>query len=663
MGDWIDAVEFAALAGLCRERSSRVLASFVRGTRHEWKDALLEVREVHGRGGASGRQYLVKVSSLPDYLHERLKAVQTPPQRRPVGQQGPVSVREYEWWCDVLAPAVAHPPRSAERAAALKELDGTATRDWMGRAVTLRLRTLQRQARCYDDDMTIGRHRRADRGHKRVFVSRAWDSAVPFDDAVKAKVAEDLKQEIRSLLKSGAAWGHTRLLAGKFLADTTRSHGFRPRDAVAFEAACAIPKQMVAAELHYRKVDQFKRDRKAYEDHKPRIRRTIAGMRPMEVVVGDVHPTDIHLTRADGTISTAKLIAFMDMATQRIYAELIQFEGRGGVRNVDVIEVFAAMCADPAWGMPETLYLDNGKEYGFAAYLDDAMKLNVPGFHGPSRSTQVLRAKPYNAAAKPIERWFGDFEQRFLKTLPGWIGGDRMHKRQSAVGKTVAPFGTFEDLAPAVFGLLNAYHHIPQGRGAGLAGLSPDAAFKTHVETGWAATVMSRDEVRAACAKTVERVLAGGAFSLGNRTWTCPELEAHPHDRVLVREPAYHTPAELLVLDFKGERIGIAKPDVEFHPRDTRGAKTASDRQREHRKAVRAMDKSVPDTDVAARLIAYGHSQPDTVPHEPAGTVSYDPERRPAKVALPKPGKQKNDRAEEEARIEEQLAVFNRIAG
>lgn len=655
---FVTAAEFASIAGISRQAAWKAC---VVGS---WRGYALEVCTVNGRGGASGKSHLIKVSSLPPYLQERLKALQTPAEGRSVGLPASASAREHCWWDDVLAPAIAHPPRSAERAAVLKELDGTVTRDWMGRAVTLQLRTLQRQARRIDDGMRSGRHRRADRGQKRVFVSRKWDHAVPFDDAVKAKVAEDLKREIGSLFKSGASWGHTQLLAGKFLADTTRSHGFRPRDAAALEAVCAIPKPMISAELHYRKVDQFKRNRKAYEDTKPRIRRGYKDMRPMELVVGDVHPADIHLKRADGTLATAKLIAFMDVATQRIWCSLIQFEGRGGVRNIDVIEVFAAMCADPAWGVPEALYIDNGKEYGFADYLDDAMNLVLPGFHGPQRLTHVHRARPYNAPGKGwIERWFGDFETRFLSTLDGWISGDRMNKRQGAVGKTVAPFGSFEDFAPVLYGLLKAYHHIPHSKDAGLAGVSPEAKFKEHVNAGWAATVMSPDEVRAACAKTVERALTQGAFSLKGRVWTCPELVRHLGDRILVKEPAYHTPAELLVLDLKGERIGVATPDVEYHPLDTRGAKTASDRQREHRKAVRDLDRSVPDTDVAARLIAFGEAQPDTVPNEPVGTISYDPERRPAKIVMPKQGKRKNDRAEEDARIEEQLAFLKRIAG
>ncbi|MET2831230.1 hypothetical protein [Mesorhizobium shangrilense] len=48
------------------------------------------------------------------------------------------------------------------------------------------------------------RHGRADKGKKRVVISRQWDALVPFDAGTKAKIAEDLKQEIRGLLATGA---------------------------------------------------------------------------------------------------------------------------------------------------------------------------------------------------------------------------------------------------------------------------------------------------------------------------------------------------------------------------------------------------------------------------------------------------------------------------
>lgn len=509
-----------------------------------------------------------------------------------------------------------------------------------------------------------GRRGRADRGKKRVVISRQWDALVPFDPVTKAKIAEDLKQEIRGLLAAGAAWGHVKILARNFLIETTRSWGFRPGDPMSFEKACSIPWTLVSEELHYRKVHQFRTNRKAYEDSRPRGRRFIEGMRPMELVVGDVHPLDIHLTRADGSICTAKLIGFLDWATGRVWCDLIAFDTRGGVNNRDVIEVFAAMVEHPAFGLPEALYIDNGKEYGFATYLDDAMTLTVPGFHGPGRSMRVINALPYNAPAKPIERWFGDFESRYLSTLPGWIAGNRMDKRQEAIGRTVAPYGTFEDFIPAFFGLLKAYHSVPKGRQSGLKGLSPNTTFQKHVAAGWSAITMSRDEVRGAVARRVERTVIQGAFQIRGRRWSCEELWQYTHDKVLVCVPVYHAPAELLVLDMKGNRLGIATPDVALHPLDHRGAQSTSARAKAYRDAVVEIARSVPKIDVAARLIALGQAQPDVIPNEPAGKLSFDPSQRPARVVMPKkPLISEERRREQDERIAAQMDLAKRIVG
>ncbi|WP_192179986.1 hypothetical protein [Mesorhizobium amorphae] len=655
MGEWLSTVEFAALVGIRRQVAHRALVL------RRWRKTALEVRKVKGRrGGNDGEQYQVNSTSLPLEYQHRLKASQTP-----VGNQSKSitgRTAENAWGLDYLGPAVQYAAKSTARAAVLAELAGKPTRNWEGRAVSYCLRTLQRHAARFNEGMKVGRHGRSDKGKKRFIISRKWDKLVPFDTSTRTKIAGDLKQEIRGLLKGGMSWGHTLKEAEKFLIDATRAWGFRPGDPNVLERACSVPPELVSAELHFRNVHRFKRDHKAYDDRRPRIRRTLAGMQPMELVVGDVHPVDIHLTRPDGTLATARLIGFLDWATQRLWIGLIFFEKRGGVQNCDVIEVLASMIE--AWGMPQSLYVDNGAEFGFAAFLDDAMQLTVQSFHGPSRSTRVINALPYNASAKPIERLFGDLETRYFSTARGHIGGNRMNKKQEAIGRTVAPFGAFEDVVPAIEGFVRTYNHTAQGKKSALKGLSPQAAYREHLEVGWAPTAVSRDEVRAACARTEERSVIQGAISVGGRHWTCPELQAYQYEKVWVRVPAYHTPAELLLLDRHGERVGIAFPDVEFHPLDKRGAKTAAERARAHRQAVRDLDRSAPDIDVAARLIARGQAQPDTVPNEPVGVVSYDPAKRQARIVMPKrPLPADECRSEQDERIAAQMDLAKRIVG
>lgn len=635
MADWISSVQFALLAGISQQRARKLCLEIENGDRLHWQGYTLEVRRINGRGGKSGVSYLINISSLPPYLQERLKALQSPVEGRSPPMTGSDAARERTWWLHVLGPALEHPKGSAERKQVIDAIAAAKHLDRHGRRISLTVRTLQRRLARMEGEGDAVRSGRADKGQKRVFISREWDKAVPFDRALKEKIAHDLKQEIRGLLKGNASWGFALELARNKLITLTRAEGFRPNDPALLERICTIPTALVSDELHYRKVHQFKRDRKAYEDSKPRVPRRLPD-RPMELVVVDVHPVDVLLRRDDGSVATPRLIAFMDLATQRVWCELVFFEKRGGVRNVDMIEAMGAMFSHPAFGVPENLYIDNGAENLFAGYLDGAMQLTLPGFHGPTRSSRIIRALPYNASAKPIERWFGDFEQRYLSSLPGWIGGDRMKKKQEAVGRTVAPFGTFEEFVPVFYGLLRTYEHIRQGRDSGLKGRSPAEAFKSHVEKGWAATVMSPDEVRAACGKTETRKVTQGAISVHGRIWTCEELWRYPHDEVQVRVPAYHEAGELLLLDLDGERLGVALPDREYHPLDVRGAQATATRQKAHRQAIRALDRSAPDIPLAERLIALGETHEDVVPNLPAGTVTYDPANRPARATAPR---------------------------
>lgn len=663
---FIDLSTLARLANISERNVRKAVAKIAVGEAIYWRGCALEVRTVNGRGGNRGKSYIVKVSSLPPYLQERLKALQTPAEGRSAPVTGSDAARERTWWLHVLGPALEHPKGSAERKAALDKIATVKHLDLNQRRITISLRTLQRKLATMEGDGNAARSGRADKGKKRVFISRAWDKAVPFDGSVKERIAHDLKQEIRGLQKANASWSHTLELTRNKLMTLTRAEGFRPNDPALLERICAIPSALVSAEMHFRKVHQFKRDRKAYEDNKPRIRRTIAGMRPMELVVADVHPIDVHLLRADGTLATPRLLGFMDWATQRVWAELVFFDARGGVRNVDQIEAVGAMMEHPAYGVPENLYIDNGAEYLFAGYLDDAMQLTWPGFHGPTRTSRIINALPYNASAKPIERWFGDFEKRYLSALPGWIGGDRMKKKQEAVGRTVAPFGTFEEFVPAFYGMLRAYEHARQGRDSALKGQSPAGAFKAHVEDGWAATVMSRDEVRAACAKTETRKVTQGAISVHGRFWSCDELLRYPRDDVQVRVPAYHEPAELLLLDLNGDRLGIAVPDRDYHPLDARGAQATATRQKAHRKAIRALDRSAPDIPLAEHLIGLGLAHEDVIPNPPVGTVTYDPANRPARATAPR-SKEARDadasRREADEILELRMKLLDRKAG
>ncbi|NJM31325.1 MAG: hypothetical protein HC855_15680 [Rhizobiales bacterium] len=80
-----------------------------------------------------------------------------------------------------------------------------------------------------------------------------------------------------------------------------------------------LPAHLIQRERDYRRVAIHRRDNKAYDDAKPRIRRTRDGLLPMDLVFGDVHPIDIPVLRDDKTMAHARLVAFLDIATNRLF--------------------------------------------------------------------------------------------------------------------------------------------------------------------------------------------------------------------------------------------------------------------------------------------------------------------------------------------------------
>ncbi len=81
------------------------------------------------------------------------------------------------------------------------------------------------------------------------------------------------------------------------------------------------------------------------------------------------------------------------------------------------------MVSHPEWGLPGTLYLDNGGEYNWSKFIDDAMQLGdmtvLQSIDKNARLSSIVKAMPYNAAAKPIEGLFGSLEQGVLSSIPG----------------------------------------------------------------------------------------------------------------------------------------------------------------------------------------------------------------------------------------------------
>lgn len=636
---WLSVAEIAARAGVS-ERSVRLaIRACERG--RDWRGARLAVRAVAGEtgGGAGGVSYRVREDSLPPDLRGTLPAVPgdaPPPSVRetaapalPVAAEDGAAASLWRFRHSVIAPILAHERGSPDRARAAEAASRIDRLDPSGRTVRVSVRSIQRWIAAYERDGMAGLRRKpaAGRDRARVHIGRAWDEAVPFDDATRARIAEAVARDIRSLwaATTDCGWPHIARLAGVTLAKETAAAGFDPGPK-RLRKLCRVPRNLVERGRPHRAVAVHDRDRKRWVDESvPRIRRTREGRRPMEIVVGDVHPVDILLVRGDGSTYTPKLIAWLDWATNRVFGYPVFLPKGRAVRQEHVIEAFVAMATDERWGVPEHLYLDNGGEYNWAAFVDDAMQLNrrirllgddreLAGAVR-ARRTAVARALPYNAAAKPIESAFAVLEGGFLSLLPGWIGGDRMKKKTANLGREPAPYpGGEEAFRRSLALMLEAYETHPQS--GALDGRSPRQAFAEHVAGGWKRTDIDPGALRAVFSRAETRTIRQGAFPYKGARYTARELQRLPAGtRVTVRIPVVGGDGRLAVLDERGEYLCIAEPVRGFDIFDPAGAKEAAAGRREARAGIEALRRRTDPVDLQERVAeAVGREDPAPAP-------------------------------------------------
>lgn len=577
-------------------------------------------------------RYEVELSSLPLAIQEAWKAFQSPVEAAPNFRDDRTNVGH--WRHHVIAPALLQEKWSAARGEAVRKIAADTRTGPDGKPITITERTVQRWLDAYEADGIAGLMLRArrDKGARRVVISERWDGAVPFDAEIRETIADAVRLYVRGLHKEGTSAALIDTLAADKLRQlTTARCDYAPAMP---DLTFKVPRPLIDAERLFRNVALFKKDRKAYEDSRPRIFRTRDGLAPTQIIVGDVHHIDICMLRPDGTVAWGKAIAWLDLATNRIWIDVVLLDKGEGIRNAHVIASFVRMVQD--WGMPSVLYLDNGSEYNWADFMDDALKLMREVYLTEDRDSQIVRAKPYNAPAKAIEGIFRVLEYTYFRSLPGWAGGDRTNKKTAKVGQPTEPFaGSLDDLRALIDSCLSLYHASPQ---RGLIGnRSPRQVYDAAVAAGWQKVTIDPRELRTVFATSEVRQVRQGAIQYGGQHWTCPELSTFMASKIVVRVPKFEDPAVLPLLDDAGKLVGFATPVTRYGILDKSGAVEASRIASEHRRAVRDLDRSAPDIDVAAEITRVAAALPAPAEAPVLGTISISDEAREIAAGLAEP--------------------------
>ena len=175
---------------------------------------------------------------------------------------------------------------------------------------------------------------------------------------------------------------------------------------------------------HYKKNNYaqwilFREGEKAYHDKvEAYIERDVSVLNVGDVLIADGHVLNFQVINPfTGKPTRATLVGFLDWkSTALVGYEIMMTENtqciasalRNAILNLGII--------------PKVVYQDNGKSFK-SKYFQNA-DFDEGIFNGVYANLGIhsVFAKPYNARAKVIERFFLDFQEEFEKLMPSYIG-------------------------------------------------------------------------------------------------------------------------------------------------------------------------------------------------------------------------------------------------
>jgi putative transposase len=217
-------------------------------------------------------------------------------------------------------------------------------------------------------------------------------------------------------------------------------------------------------------------------DAAPWIERDYTSLRSNEIWCADHHQFDV-IVNVQGKLARPWLTAWQDLRSRKIVGWRIFAHDPS---SDPILLAFADACL--AEGVPENVYVDNGKDFDCYALngrtkADRWAKRRVrfeldPGRAGvfPSLGIEVIHAWPYHGQSKPVERFFGTIEQQ-TPVFPTYCGSspqDKPEDLQLQLERGKAP--AMGDFVAWFAGWLGTYHdrgHL----GDGMEGKSPNVVY------------------------------------------------------------------------------------------------------------------------------------------------------------------------------------------
>ncbi len=233
------------------------------------------------------------------------------------------------------------------------------------------------------------------------------------------------------------------------------------------------------------------------------------------------------------------------------------------------VRAAAAKRGSPFKGVPEAVYVDNGKDYrcealeGGTIRMRELGKLDRDIGSNPlyeALGVRVLHAASYSGWVKPVERWFRTTWERFAREVPGYCGGspsarpenfDRSLQKLHLSGSLL----TIDELADRFLNeYLPAYHNTPH---AGYGDRKPIDLYNTLPRArdfvpAWSVLALAMEEMD-------ERKVSTQGIRFGNRLYWDAGLMHMAGERVIVRYDRDDL-SHITVCTLKGQYICMAEP-------------------------------------------------------------------------------------------------------
>lgn len=352
----------------------------------------------------------------------------------------------------------------------------------------------------------------------------------------------------------------------------------------------SLPPQVVAKHRGNRK------ERVAAE---PFLKRDYSALASNEIWCADHHQFDVVVAH-DGKLIRPWLTGFEDLRSRKIVGWRIYAHDP----NADeILLAFRSACL--SHGVPERVYLDNGKDFdsqalsgetklarrrrrqtrGVELSVDEAQ--HVAGLFG-TLGVAVTHAEPYNARAKPIERTFGTVCQRFSKLQRTYCGnspdGRPEHLKARLAGGQAPPLDQF--IAEFSEFIEVDYHQRPHF-GDAMNGRTPAQVFDACLVAKRTTTAAELELLLQKASRPVRIGRVGVRYNGRDYGMGEPELIRRYGQQVILRsDPADISQVTIWTIDGKFICRALLNRAMPFNPTEQQWREAEAQRKR-YRKTLR----------------------------------------------------------------------------